>query len=77
MPLQLFKEPVLISGAFDFNYRISSNKTRGDYLFTRPSTAGIIRTRVLIEGWYYYQNFIKSANPEMFIIKIARFFMAS
>ena len=51
-------------------YRISSNKTRGYYSFTRPSTAGIIRMRVLIEGWYYYQNFI---NLEVFLIKIARF----
>ena len=33
-------------------YRISSYKTRGS------STAGIIRTQVLIEGWYYYQKFI-------------------
>ena len=62
---------------FSHTYRISSYKTRGYYFFTRPSTSGIIRTRVLIEGWYYYQNFIKLANPEMFIIKIARFFMAS
>ena len=30
----------------------------GYYFFTRPSTAGIIRTRVLIEGWYYYEKFI-------------------
>ena len=25
----------------------------GYYFFTRPSTAGIIRMRVLFEGWYY------------------------
>ena len=41
------------------------------YFFTRPSSAGIIRMRVLIKGWYYYQ---KPTNPEVFIIKIARFF---
>ena len=34
-------------------YRTSSYKTRGYYFFTWPSTAGIIRTRVLIKGWYY------------------------
>ena len=27
----------------------------GYYFFTRPSTVGIIRMWVLIEGWYYYQ----------------------
>ena len=27
----------------------------GIIFFTSPSTAGIIRMRVLIEGWYYYQ----------------------
>jgi hypothetical protein len=61
-------------------YCISSYKTRGYYFFTRPSTAGIIRMRVLIEGWYYYQKFInldiktrKPANTEVLIIKIARF----
>ena len=67
--------------SIDFVYRISSNKTRGYYFFTRPSTAGIIRTRVLIEGWYYYQDLmnieiktpLKPANPNIFIIKIARF----
>ena len=31
-------------------YRISSYKTRGYYFFKRPSTAGIIRMRVLFEG---------------------------
>ena len=35
-------------------YRISSYKTQGYYFFTRPSSAGIIRMRVLIKGWYYY-----------------------
>ena len=48
-------------------YSISSYKTRGYYFFTRPSTAGIIRTRVLIEGWYYYQDVmnidIKTSKP--------------
>ena len=48
-------------------YRISSNKTRGYYFFTGPSNAGIIRTRVLIEGWYYYQDLliidIKTRKP--------------
>ena len=34
-------------------YRISSYKTRGYYFFAGPSTAGIIRTRVLFEGVYY------------------------
>ena len=37
-----------------FNYRISSNNTRGYYFFIRPSIAGIIRMRVLFEGWYYF-----------------------
>ena len=37
-------------GALVSAYRIS--------IPLRPSTAGIIRTQVLIEGWYYYQNFI-------------------
>ena len=46
------------AAAYNIAYRISSNKTRGYYFFTRPSTAGIIRTRVLIQGWYYYQKFI-------------------
>ena len=39
-------------------YRISSYKTRKYYFFIRLSTAGIIRTRLLIEDWYYNQNFI-------------------
>ena len=39
-------------------YRISSYKTRRYYFFIRLSAAGIIRTRLLIEDWYYYQNFI-------------------
>ena len=30
----------------------------GYYFFTSPSTARIIRTKVLIECWYYHQNFI-------------------
>ena len=47
-------------GLWVLNYRISSNKTRGYYLFTRPSTAGIIRMRALIEGWYYYQDLMYS-----------------
>ena len=51
-------------------YRISSYKTRGYYFFARPSTAGIIRMRVLIEGWYYYQYFvnleIKTRNATLF-----------
>ena len=34
-------------------YRISSNKTRGYYFFAGPSTAGIIRMRVLFEGVDY------------------------
>ena len=60
-------------------YRISSNKTRRYYFFIGASTAGIIRTRVLIEGWYYYQDLmnivliLKSTNPNIFIIKIACF----
>ena len=69
-----------IHSEFKTPYRISSNKTRRYYFFRRPSTAGIVRTRVLIEGWYYYQTFInldintrKPANPKVFIIKIARF----
>ena len=41
--------------SMSFTYRISSNKTRLYYFFTRPSTVGIIRMWVLIEGWYYYQ----------------------
>ena len=32
---------------------ISSNKTRGYYFFAGPSTAGIIRMRVLFEGVDY------------------------
>ena len=32
---------------------ISSYKNRGYYFFTRPSTAGIIRMRVLFEGVDY------------------------
>ena len=28
----------------------------GNNFFTRPSTAGIIRMRVLIEGWYYHHK---------------------
>ena len=52
-------------------YRISSYKTRGYYFFPVPSIAGIIRMRVLFEGWYYYQNFIdldnKPRNPDIFI----------
>ena len=39
---------------FDVIYRISSYKTRGYYFFTSPSIAGIIRMRVLFEGWYYF-----------------------
>ena len=35
-------------------YRISSYKARGYYFFIRPSTAGIIRMRVLFEGGYYF-----------------------
>ena len=34
-------------------YRISSYKTRGYYFFAGPSTAGIIRVRVLFEGVDY------------------------
>ena len=34
-------------------YRISSYKTRGYYFFAGPSTAGIIRVRVLLEGVDY------------------------
>ena len=37
-------------------YRISSYKTRGYYFFARPSTAGIIRVRVLFEGVDYYKK---------------------
>ena len=36
-----------------WSYRISSYKTRGYYFFVRPSTAGIIRMRVLFEGVDY------------------------
>ena len=39
-------------------YRISSYKTRGYYFFIEPSTAGIIRARVLFEGVDYYQKVI-------------------
>ena len=52
------------------NYHISSNKTRGYHFFIWPSTEGIIRMRVLIEGLYYFQNFI---YLEVFLIKITRF----
>ena len=48
-----YKGQVKQAESFYKHSRISSNKTRGYYFFTRPSTAGIIRTRVLIEGWYY------------------------
>ena len=50
-------------GCVKCTYRISSYKTRGYYFFTRPSNAGIIRMRVLIEGWYYYQMFINLDKP--------------
>ena len=43
---------------YNHEYHISSYKARRYYSFTRPLTACIIRTRVLIEGWCYYQNFI-------------------
>ena len=75
-----YKGQVKQAESFYKHSRISSNKTRGYYFFTRPSTAGIIRTRVLIEGWYYYQDLMnidiktrKPANPYIFIIKIERF----
>ena len=58
-------------------YRISSYKTRGYYYFTRPSSAGIIRMRVLIEGGYYYQNFINFETLKSLLIKIARFLHGS
>ena len=38
---------------FPVRYRISSYKTRWYYVFVGPSTAGIIRTRVLFEGVDY------------------------
>ena len=43
----------LAGKAIWYIYRISSYKTRGYYFFVRPSTAGIIRMRLLFEGWYY------------------------
>ena len=64
-------------GAFQANlsapiYRISSYKTRGHYFLTRLSNASIIRTRVLIKGWYYYQTFInldiKTRKPSFMLI---------
>ena len=46
----------------------------GIIFFAGPSTSGIIRMRVLFEGWYYYYNFIdfdiKPRNPDIFIVKI-------
>ena len=47
-------------------YRISSYKTRGYYFFIRPSTAGIIRMRVLVEGWYYFLK-VQTLNPHFFV----------
>ena len=55
-----YKGQVKQAESFYKHSRISSNKTRGYYFFTRPSTAGIIRTLVLIEGWYYYQGLMYS-----------------
>ena len=47
-------------------YRISSYKTHGYYFFIRPSTAGIIRMRVLFEGWYYFLK-VQTLNPHFFV----------
>ena len=66
-----------VDGGINFQnkYRISSNNTRGYYFFAEPSTAGIIRTRVLIEGWYYYQNFINPQTLKTLLSKSRGFFL--
>ena len=46
-------------------YRISSNKTRGYFFFTRPSSAGIIRMRVLFKGGSYMRKY-GSSNSSSF-----------
>ena len=51
--IEFLNEKVKFLSSPSRDYCISSYKARGYYFFTRPSTAGIIRMRALLEGVDY------------------------